>query len=331
VYSENADGNGYATTGIYSLVSGVTAYGESADYALFDSLTGDKIATGKAKNGVVGKSTGLSVVNTQLNLTTKENDWVTNRTYTAEVSYCEEERFAFDFTADYVAPTIEKLRLHYYDYKEDGLSKKRAYLEITLHDNHFAQSVMLCYANGNGLELATDAPSRADQENRNENTTVCIDVTDIYGRQEDMYLYVDDYALNGAVYHFTWSALTEYMQPKWGFWLVEEDTEMTLAINEERAVRFVASGVFHRTHFVWEGYDKNVVAVRDGVIVGVGKGTTEVLVKVNHSDSYTQKLTVTVTEDEVALPKPQYSESSRACRPPMKQIPQRHRRYTRSR
>lgn len=302
VYSENGYANGFATTGVHSVVAQVATQTENVNYTLTDSFTGRVIENASMRAKAFG---GLT--QTEVGISASENALVANREYTLSLEYSATERCGYAFTADYIAPTLEGLRLDYHDYKENGLDKKRAYLELDLHDNHFAQAVMLCYEDGESLRLATQAPTPVLQENKNSQATVCIDVTDVLGREEEMYLSIDDYALNNSVYRFTWSDLTKYMQPKWGFSLIEGEEEITLAKNETHAVQLTRSGDFHRTHFVWQSANENVAKVKDGVIVGVGAGTTEVYAKVSHSDKYTQTIAVTVTEDEVALPNPEYS------------------------
>ncbi len=306
-YSQSAYENGMATTGLHSVVAGLSAEMDTATYALSDTLTGTAVRVGTVPIQNVGERAGLVLAQTGLALSTTENGLTANREYTLSLSYTETERYAYSFTADYIAPTLEGLRLDYYDYTENGLDKKRAYLEMDVYDNHYAQAVMLCFADGETLRLATKTPTAVEQTDRNGKATVRIDVTEVLGRAEEMYICLDDYALNGSVYRFSWTALTKYMQPKWDFPLMEGEEELTLAKNEAHAVRFTYSGDFHRTHFVWESSDETVARVQDGVIIGVGEGTTEIAVKVSHADTYTKIIRVNVTEEEVALTTPKYT------------------------
>ena len=300
-YSESGYENGFATTGIYSVVGEATET-KSVKYTLSDSFTGRLLYSENVQATPFALFTEAKV-----GISTVEHALVANRAYKIAVDYSDTQRCEYAFTADYIAPTLEGLRLDYHDYKENGLDKKRAYLEMDLHDNHYAQAVMLCYKDGEKLRLATQTPTPVLQEDKNSKTTVRIDVTDIIGREEKMYISVDDYALNNTVYRFTWTDLTNYMQPKWGFSLIEDEEEITIAKNETHAVQFTISGDFHRTHFIWESANESVAKVKDGVIVGVGAGTTEIRAKVSHSDKYTQTVSVTVTDEEVLLPNPVYT------------------------
>lgn len=110
--------------------------------------------------------------------------------------------FEFNFYVDTEAPEITDYRIRYESYKDaNDKIKYNVYLDIDVYDNHYAQSVALCYADMNEMTLELlESQLQPVYGTRNSTTTVSIDITDYYKTEKELYIQVDDYALNARAY-----------------------------------------------------------------------------------------------------------------------------------
>ena len=118
----------------------------------------------------------------------------------------ERNSFTFDFTVDYEAPVITDYRIRFEPYTENKEVKYRIYMDVDVYDNHYAQAVLPCYVKstntGNYLTLLTEYPVPVYSQ-KGSTTTVSFEITDYYDEYAttgNLYVAVDDYAMNQTVY-----------------------------------------------------------------------------------------------------------------------------------
>ena len=124
-------------------------------------------------------------------------------------AYSYNQSFDFTFYVDTEAPEITDYKLRFESYKDDAdKTRYKVYLDINVFDNRYAQSIALCYADYNEMALKLfDSNLTPVYSESNSTTAVTLDVTDYYEAvknktitDRDLYLQVDDYALNTRVY-----------------------------------------------------------------------------------------------------------------------------------
>ena len=228
----------------------------------------------------------------------------------ANESAPKENTYSFSFTVDYEAPILENVRVRYYDYKNGTKEKQKIYLDVDVHDNHYAQAIMLCYPEKKTdsqtgeaetvLRLATEYPTPVRSAVKNGTTTVSIEITDIYeeyGKQ--LYLQIDDYALNGCLYHVDIAAANAAQTPDKGFELASGEAELTLGIYETHKVALKNLGNANLSNYVWSSGDPTIADVRNGEIVGLKAGKTTIFVSDPDKDpKKVRQIRVTVTGEQ---------------------------------
>ena len=216
--------------------------------------------------------------------------------------------YDFTFTVDYEAPVLEDVRVRYYNYEEGNKEKQRIYLDVDVYDNHYAQALMLCYPQKDvqgdlSLMLATDYPTPIRNAKPNGTTTVSIEITDIYEKYgSQFYLQIDDYAVNSCLYQVDiTSATLGSLAGVDGFEIVtdkkltEKEGVYSLTLNqyESYKVDLLFAGDGNESNFVWAASNANV-AVKNGEIVGLKAGVSEIAVSTGKSTP--QYIQVTVTD-----------------------------------
>lgn len=215
------------------------------------------------------------------------------------------ETYEFSFYADYEAPVLQDVRVRYYDYKDGNKTKQRIYLDIDVHDNHYAQSVMLTYLDGNELKMATEYVTPVQNANKNGTTTVSIEITDIYDQYKDLlYVQLDDYALNHSQYWLNLSKCNQTLAPDY-FELADGEDAIELDIFETHKVSLKYEGDGNLSNFDWSSNNRAVAEVRNGEIVGLSAGTATITV--TGSSGIRHSIKVTVTEEKTKLPIPSIS------------------------
>lgn len=194
------------------------------------------------------------------------------------------DSFEFNFHVDYEAPTIQSYSVRYEPYTENRETHYRIWLDVTVYDNQYVQDILPCYVKDNTLYLLTEyvVPVYSTQ---NSETTVSIDITDYYDDYRDnIYLGVEDYALNQNIYHLNLNNATTY-----------SDTIMF----EEEAGKFVQTGT------------RTSTSVVNGVTVRNEYGTYALTLSPNEAyelsaitspdDTYAYKLDWSTTRSSVAV------------------------------
>ena len=163
------------------------------------------------------------------------------------------------------------------------------------------------------LELL-DANMTPIYSEKNSTTTVTLDITDYYDQNVDLYLQVDDYALNARAYRINnFKSLADAVNYPESIEIVSgEDATgegyskaVTIGVNEAYKLEtLIAPADATSVNLYWSSDDENVVRVKDGELFGVGPGTA--LVRVyggkNEYASASDGILVTVSDEVKSEP-----------------------------
>ena len=313
--SEDGVGNYLTSTGLKAVYAGLLRNVRYAEYKIYNDATGELLEQdtvyriGKAYAS--GGSSRPAYIKFEVN--PDEYGFVANGKYrvefdfrrTEDSEYNEENTFTFSFYIDYEAPIVQDARIRYYDYEQNNKQKQRIYLDVDVYDNHYPQSLMLCYLDKQGnnqvLQLATEYITPVRNPVKNGTTTVSIEITDIYDEYKDkLYLQVDDYSLNHTTYAISTFSPNVNVTPD-TFELAEGQENITLNIYQTHKVALNYQGEANLSNFTWSSNNMSVAQVKNGEIVGLKKGNATITVK---SGQTTKTLKVTVTDqvENLAVP-----------------------------
>ncbi len=118
--------------------------------------------------------------------------------------------FNFQFTADYESPEMLSYKIRYVPYTVNKVVKYRIYMDVEVRDNQYVQDVLPCYIDEtrteNKLRLLTEYAIPVYGQ-KGETSTVSFEITDLYEdyiknstEEKQLYLQVEDYALNSTTY-----------------------------------------------------------------------------------------------------------------------------------
>lgn len=244
------------------------------------------------------------------------------RPYEAD-KYSYNKSFDFTFFVDSEAPEITDYKLRFESYKDDtDTIRYKVYLDVDVYDNRYSQSIALCYADYNEMSLRLfDSALNPIYSESNSTTTVTLDVTDYYEAvknktitDKDLYLQVDDYALNTRVYRINdFISFADAVNYPDEVNITSGNTvtgnedyskEITISVNtaEQLAIAVAPAGKASVGLF-WKSFDENVVKVRDGELFGVAPGDAIVKVyagKNEYADVYDGILVHVVDGDSAA-------------------------------
>lgn len=204
-----------------------------------------------------------------------------NRPYDAG-QYAYGKSFDFNFYVDTEAPEIVDYRVRYEPYKDESEKiRYSVYLDVDVYDNHYAQSIALCFADYSTMTLELlDANMTPIYSEKNSTTTVTLDITDYYDQNVDLYLQVDDYALNARAYRINnFKSLADAVNYPESIEIVSgEDATgegyskaVTIGVNEAYKLEtLIAPADATSVNLYWSSDDENVVRVKDGELFGVG-------------------------------------------------------------
>ncbi len=334
-YGEGVAENYMSTTGIKAVYAGLLRNARAVKYRMYNVETGELILEDQCNRVGKAYAGGGSAIpaNVELELSPEEQALVANGTYRLEFDFftdgdgeyldgvwvfpqdaVEENTYEFYFTVDYDAPIMQDARVRYYNYKENGVTKQRIYLDVDVFDNHYAQAIMLCYPQTDAsgevlLQLATEYPTPVRNANRNGTTTVSIEVTDIfekYGSQ--LYIQIDDYALNSCLYKLNVNTANRAPITNVNSFDIVADKKLTVDENgrytltvdryEAYAVSLNFEGNGDESNFIWNVDNPRIANVRNGEIVGLSPGTT--VVSVSTGAGKPKQIEVTVTDKAYA-------------------------------
>lgn len=289
VVSDEGLGNYVTAYNIRCVYAGLLRNAKKITYELRDSATGEVIVSGVKNRVSKAYANGGSArpAYLELQLSAEELALMSNGKYTmdfyfqfndAEIS--EKNKFSFDFYVDYEAPVLQDARLRYYNTTDsNGKDTQKIYLDLDVYDNHYAQSIMLCYIDTEDekqeMKLATEYVTPVRNANKNGTTTVSIDVTDIWDKYKDVLaVQVDDYALNHTSYILRNLNSSVDIETSFNrdvlpdsFDLAEGEENITLGINEMHKVSLVYEGSADPSNFGWSS-PTHYIDVKNGEIVG---------------------------------------------------------------
>ncbi len=317
-YGEGNAENYLTSNRIQAVYAGLFRNARKVEYRLYDAATGEIIMEDTINR--VGKAYaggGQTVpANVSLKMYPDDYELVNNGQYTMEFDFYQDygdvsaqvvsegNTFKFSFYVDYDAPVLENVKITYQDYKEGNQDKQRIYLNLDVYDNHYAQSVMLCYVDKddlgkeNILKLATDYITPVRKPNKNGTTSVQIEITDIYELYKDsLYIQLDDYALNNVIYKLNLAEANRAPLPE-TFELAEGEDEIKLGVYETHKVGLVYDGNANLSNFEWNSTNPTVAKVKNGEIVGLKAGTAKIRV---YNGKQSKMIDVTVVESTKTL------------------------------
>ncbi len=199
------------------------------------------------------------------------------------------DTYEFRFTIDTEAPEILDYRVRYQAYEENYETKYKVYLDVDVFDNAYAQSVALCYGNmkTRTLELLTNELMPVYQSERGTKTTVTLDITDYYDTEEDLYIQVDDYALNARAYRISdFKSLPEAANYPNEIEITSGELSASgdyreIDIQTNEAFKLAVSVMPENaasTNLFWTSSNPQVVRVHNGEIFGLKEGYSYVTV-----------------------------------------------------
>ena len=302
---------------LYAVYAGLLRGASTMDIAITDTVTGEvlyeelKVNVRKAYSG--GSTTARASL-IELDIDPAALGLANNRKYQFEMvgqmsgvlsgeapAARPEDSFRFTFYVDNEAPEIVDYRVRFDAYKDGKETKYKVYLDVDVYDNHYAQALGLCYLNVDENELALLTGDMIPIESaRGGVTTVTVDITDYYESGKDIYLQVDDYALNTRAYRLSeYKELAEVVNYPTSVSFTDGEA-VTIDRNEAKLLDLtVAPADAAKTGLYWTTSDKKVVQVKDGTIFGVQAGTAIVTVYAgpNASTAVKKSIKVTVTEN----------------------------------
>ena len=302
---------------LYSIYTGLLRGAKYMDVKVTDAVTGEVLYEKRETNirkAYSRGSTSAAASNVLMELSPSELGLANNRKYRFEMSGVmdrvlgtgdypekrEEDSFSFTFYVDTEAPELMDYRVRFDPYKDGKETKYRVYLDLDVYDNHYAQSVALCYLNSDelALELLTGEMIPVEST-RGGVTTVSVEITDYYDSDLDLYIQTDDYALNTRAYHLSgWKTLAEAVTYPESV-EITDGASVTMDIGEARELNVSVSPAGSAvTKLTWTSSNEKVVKVQNGELyaVGTGKATVTVYAAPNTATQNKTTLEVTVTD-----------------------------------
>lgn len=212
---------------MYMVYAGLLRGAKTLDVEIKDKTTGELIYSKVEKNVRKSYAAGGSNIGAPIMFEINPNDWdmFNNMTYVVSMQGdldCEggenpeNDTFTFEFTVDTESPVIREYRIRFEPYTENKEVKYRIYMDVDVYDNQYSMTVMPCYIKEEKgerqLTLLSEYPIPTYSQKGTEKT-VSFEITDYYEQfvqTGEMYLSVEDYAMNQTVYQVNAPASTTY-------------------------------------------------------------------------------------------------------------------------
>ena len=226
----------------------------------------------------------------------------------------EENTFSFTFNIDTQAPEVRGYKIRFEPYTEDKETKYNVFLDLEVYDNQYAQSVLLCYLDEEKDEVCLlTGYAEPVRGGKNSVTTVSMDITEYYDDIDEIFVQVDDYALNASLYKLTTGGkyaeqgmqdLSDAIEFPDEISFAQE--EITLNINEvAQLTPEIRPADASPTGYYWTSNRPAVAEVKDGEVIGRSEGTALITVyaasSADRSRPYAE-IFVKVTGEEDPLP-----------------------------
>lgn len=237
--------------------------------------------------------------------------------------------FSMNFYVDYEAPVLVDSRIRFVNLKdESNKDYQQVYLDLDIYDNHYPQSVILCYADTENatdveltqIKLATDYVIPVLNPRKNSVNTVSVDITEFYTEEYrgKLWVEIDDYALNHNTYNLNLNYMRTHSVAPGDFDVTLNGKVVanngTVTLKRYEAVKFgIKNNDETKTgwdisNFGWETSDHEIASVKNGELYAADEGST-MLTVTGGLDANGRPVTKTVWievegENSDALPHP---------------------------
>ena len=332
------DSTRHTVSQLYGIYAGMLRGAAEVNVSITDAVTGEVVFTKTQKNVRKSFTAGSSSAHgslVQLDWNAAELGLENNRQYLVhmegvldEISedrpydpekYDYAKTFDFNFYIDTEAPEIVDYQVRYVPYEDENeQTQYNVYLDVDVYDNHYSQAIALCFADYSTMTLEMLQSNMTPiYSSRNSTTRVTLDITDYYDQNLELYIQVDDYALNARAYRVDGLKPLEdaVNYPDQVQIVSGDDTsatgvdyskEITLDVNEVVTLETSVTPSDATSDFLfWHSFNENVVRVQNGTIVGVNPGTALVKVYAGKDEyaSSSDGILVTVTENVLTAPR----------------------------
>ncbi len=205
---------------LYMIYGGLLRGAKTLHITITDAVTGEVVFDKTENNVRKAYANGGSNVGSPIMIEMNPYDWglTNNREYIFKMKgtldwkdgKANNDEFEFNFHVDYEAPSIESYSVRFEPYTENKETKYRIWLDVNVYDNRYVASLLPCYVKDNKLMLLTEYVIPVDSM-PNSITKVSFEITDFYDDYYDeIYLGVEDYAMNQSLYHLNLKNATKY-------------------------------------------------------------------------------------------------------------------------
>ncbi len=327
---------------LYGIYAGLLRGAATMNVTITDAVTGEVVETYTKKNIRKSFTAGSSTAHgslVELDFDAITRGLENNRKYNVRMEgvldsievgdnaraydptqYTYGKRFDFSFYIDTEAPEIVDYRVRYEKTTdENDRVHYSAYLDVDVYDNHYAQAIALCFADYSTMSLELlSANMTPVYSERDSVTTVTLDITDYYDQDVELYIQVDDYALNARAYRINgFTPLDEAVDYPDSIEITSGDAvsgstdyDRQITINTNQAVELTTSATpadANTSFLFWHSFDESVVRVENGTIFGVGPGTAVVKVYCGNSEYSGSSAGILVTVTDTVDPAPTVS------------------------
>ncbi len=271
---------------LYSVYAGMLRGAKELKTTITNVATGEVIYSlttyNNKKSTYYGSSGGILPYNEQYNLSMLDKDgyaFANNTQFeikmVASLDYKDGDKVSnneikFRFYVDYEAPTVEKV-----DYvREWNKTDKdyRYYINLTVSDNRYVQSVRPCAIKDKKLIPLTDNPIPVYQTSANTSTLVKFELTDYFDDLKNsdypdtVFFMVDDYAMNSNIYYVSLNG-SDNAKLAFNSKQIEVNKNSRIDLND-----YVNVENAMLNNFNWTSSNNDIAVVGNGKVYGVSKG-----------------------------------------------------------
>ena len=291
--------------GFSSVYGGLLRNAKTMTYTITDKLTGEVVKEFIDYNANKAYSLGGTPIPyfEYLNWKSRDMSFINNREYEFKMSAVLDygdggantnlrNTFAFDFCFDNEAPVLKECV--YEKVYDRTLKKDRYYLNMTIYDNHYAQSITpLLFTSSSSYTVLTNNPIPIYSEKGKDNK-VRIEITDFL---DDIYydailtsalgFSIDDYALNSNIFlcqlpgtrgDFKFTRNGETDGSDLVILTIDEGEVVDLTAYLATSDKTVDADKDYLKHLVWESSNEDIAVVERGQVRGISAGRSTISV-----------------------------------------------------